>query len=255
MRKVVVFFIFGFVFLQGVSGYVNVDIDVKSVFHEGDVVGFNYTIYSSESVNLNYGVNINCPGQFSSMIDSRQLSLGAGESFEGEYIHSMEEEFSSSRCIASVIVSSPHEIEKTEAFDIFIGKEFSFSIDLVNDSFFVGEDIFLGYKSSESDIEISANITNLDGYVREVDFPSSIRLPSPGEYKISAIARKEGYSDAFDERVFYVTDKDVEENLVKKSDGGTGKEKSSLNKDCGKECSVGFFGKVWMWIKEFFGYN
>ena len=91
-----------------VSGLLEVEIDVKSVFYEGDIVRFDYEITTDQDLNTEYTPHIMCTNIPIAPIYKKQIKLIMGESYSGEYVYGVvEEHIDSSNCTATLYIKEP----------------------------------------------------------------------------------------------------------------------------------------------------
>ena len=98
----------------------NVDIDVKSSFTDGEKLYFDYTFASDEYMEeLVYTPSIMCEGNAMAYLIEETISLGEGEEFSGHYEDFIvSDRIRPGNCVASIGIKSPVESIESKEFII-----------------------------------------------------------------------------------------------------------------------------------------
>ena len=185
-----------------VLSLVNIDITVKSTFNVGDSINFNYSLTSTDSIEIIYLSYIDCPNALKSTLNPQTMSLSANELFIGQHTDIViYEGINSQVCTANVQLLSPIQRIKQINFTIIAPLSLSFGIETCIDAqcsqkakiFTKGNDIYLDYNTDVSNPTIEASLSYPDKTVHQVSLPTSIQAEQTGTYELKATASKSGY--------------------------------------------------------------
>jgi len=185
----------------GVAAMPYVKIIVKDNFSYGTIVGFNYSIVSTENETLKYAAVIMCDKGIIPTLIVQEHSFSAGETLKDEYKISNIDAPLSGACNATVLFLEPYELQFIETFRIKAVPEFYLNLTICEDSscvkeskvFIKGEDIYLDYESDVEKSLIDATLTYPDDSTKSLNLPASIKANQIGTYDLQVTASKEGY--------------------------------------------------------------
>jgi len=202
LKKILVGWLLLAFFINIVSAFPQVDIDVKPVFYEGDTIEFSYIIISQENEIIKYVANVKCEGSPEAPLEIREVSLERNEPFYENYIYGLvDENIKKGDCLALVSILEPYQLDFSRPFSVQTLEEFNVVLKVCNSSscqeqskiFVQGEDIYLNYSSDVENLEINATLTLPDKTIKEITIPTSIKAEQTGTYILEVTASKEGY--------------------------------------------------------------
>jgi len=239
-NKIILVLIMVLIALQVAFASVDVGIDIKQKFTEGERISFNYTITSTEDLTIFYTPLIECPAVPQGILQIRLDSLEENIPYINVYDYiQVTEDIISQDCIASISIQEPIQQIFEEEFSIETMPLFSFSIILDKKVFILNEDINLDYSSSVSDPNIKAALIYPDGETEEINLPSTITASQIGTYTLEITASKEGYKTITKTEQFGVIEKAVQikDASVCEVDGVCEGDETYKNcpQDCGQE--------------------
>lgn len=218
LRKFLIIFFVFLLFINLVSAIPIVEISVKPIFYEGDIINFSYEIVSSQDEFVKYILNIECEASPQALLETREMNLIANEPFFGEYVYgAVDENVKNGICMASVSILEHYQMDFTEHFEVINLLDFSITPLFCEDSlceenskvFPQGEDIYLDYESSIENPIIETTLTYPDNSTKDINLPSSIKAEQIGTYELYITASKEGYKTVSLNEQFAVIEGDV----------------------------------------------
>ena len=194
--KKCVFICFIVLFFSLVGAVPIMEIEVKPIFYENEMISFNYSFISQQDESITYVANINCPNSAEPLLQMQEIYLISRELFLEKYNYGIvNENIESGMCVASISILEPYYLEITKSFEVSALSEFFFNLIFSKKVFLKNEDIYLDYKSSIEDIEIDAVLKYPSGKQKKIDLPISIKASQVGTYELEITASKEGYKD------------------------------------------------------------
>jgi len=223
---------------------IDLEIEVKESFGPGEIINFNYTIKSSDSIHMQYFPSFVC-GDFESAPYLLDKDINSGFTYGGYYEGVSTENFDGKlNCEALVEIISPDYFIKTKNFSIITDPSFSFSLKTCKDQscfekskiFILNRDIYLDYSSSVENPGITAILTYPDGNQEDINLPTSIKASQIGTYELELTASKEGHKTITKKEQFGVIEKWAEIR--------TGFAEESIGKDISKNYTLLMVGFI-----------
>ncbi|MFH1641524.1 MAG: hypothetical protein ABIC04_01360 [Nanoarchaeota archaeon] len=236
-------------FLPIATAVIQVNIDIKDKFIEGQQVTFKYTIISSDDGQFQLYEYISCDGniwkstmQVSAveLIKDTPLTL----MFEGPLI---DNSVGSQSCISTVEIIEPQPAKFSENFKIVSKPSFSFRTNYCMDLqciekstiFIKNNEIYLNYESEVENPDIRATLTNPDGSKEQITLPHSVRADQIGTYTLDATASKDGYKTMSHHGQFTVLEKEVEIKSASRCNANSICEQNENHQNCSQDCLSG----------------
>jgi len=230
-KKQLVFFVFITIFIfcsSIIEAVPQIEINVSPVFNEGEEIRFSYSILSDKNEIMNYTLGIKCESIPEELLDLKQLSLEENQPYSSEYFYgSLQDIFPTQNCTAYVSILEPNQSSVSKPFIILAQTNlFSFDADTCKDElciqkakvFVRGQDIYLNYNSSTSDLVINAFLKYPAGNIQPLSLPISIKAEQIGTYEIEVLASKEGYKNMTVKKQFGVIEKEPNIKIENESD-------------------------------------
>jgi len=201
-KKFAFTFLMLILFVNLVNAVPLVDIGVKSIFYNGDMIDFSYSFISQQNESIKYVASVNCEGAPEALLERQEINLKENELFVGKYVYDIvNEDMKSGNCLASIFILEPYEVEFTESFEINTLFDFDFTLLFCKDPsciekskvFVIGEEIYLDYSSATENIEIETILVFPRGKPENIILPTSIKAEQIGTHELQITVSKEGY--------------------------------------------------------------
>lgn len=242
------FFLCIIIILPLISATIDIEIYIKPTFTIGDLITFNYSIISTERVNLGYTPYIECPKGPKPFLAYQVLPITKDTYIVKSYDYiKINEEIEPQICTSIIWISSPIEKTVSKNFSIVTSPSFSFEIKLSKKISIKNEDIYMYYESEVESPDIKATLTYPDKSREQITFPISIKASQIGTYELEAVASKEGYKTITKKTQFGVIEKEAEiksvpapdlSEFVKACNADGICDNEENYKNCPQDCSV-----------------
>jgi len=225
----------------------DIGIGVKPSFAKGDQIAFNYTIISTEDVDLGYVPYVDCPKAVQPILGYKTVSLQKNIPFTSFYDYiQVTEDLEPQTCIAYIQVLFPVEQRFEKNFSIGTLPSVIFQILICDNlacetetkTFIKNEEIYISYVSDIFDIQAEATLIFPDKTTQQITLPTSIKANQIGTYTLEATASKEGYKTITKKEQFAVIEKEPEIPLVQVCNANGICESGETNQNCPQDCPV-----------------
>ncbi|MBD3355198.1 hypothetical protein GF361_04400 [Candidatus Woesearchaeota archaeon] len=218
---------------------IDADIEVKSVFEQGDNMYFNYSLMSDSDVRAVIFPHIECSGNPIAPMLEKEIFLKKGELYEDVYLDTViDDAFEPGECRAYIRFVDPvHEIE-SENFSIDVIPDFSFRIELDKKVFLLDEEIDIDYETDVENPMVSAVLTLPDKSKKELELPVEVRAEQTGTYGLEVTALKEGYKAVNVKEEFAVIKEHAEIEFTGVCDGDSACEEGENIQNCPQDCTA-----------------
>ena len=132
MKKIMLIFIFVISF-SFVSASYTMNIGMKDVFEQGEIVKFNYTLDLNLAGEIEYTLGVKCDDFPDPLLEIKKQEIAAGEIISGSYEGFLVDK-NYRNCLAFVSVLSPIQREVSKSFNFLASSIFSFNIKICKDS-------------------------------------------------------------------------------------------------------------------------
>ena len=198
---IMAFFLF---IVSGVVSALNVDIslDIKPRFAEGDTIIFNYSFISDEDITIKFVPYVDCPNAPKPLLEIKQTELKKGKVFSDDFVYmDVVKNIEPQTCRASVSIVEPIEKSVGRQFEITTNPSFDIQVLICKDRsctekskiFVKGEKAYFDYASDIPDLKISGSLSLPDGSTNDLTLPGNVALNQVGKYHLNIEAQKEGY--------------------------------------------------------------
>ena len=196
-----------------------IDLSVKDSFVKGELVSFDYSIYSSKDLSLKYIPLILCHDAPEATLKQEQIELSAGgtktNSYSSFYVF---DRVNPQMCKAIIEVLEPFNYKVEKSFKIDTEPTFDLSLTICKDEicseksnvFVLGEEIYISYSSTRKNPSIYAELVYPDKTEEEIVLPNKLRLVQLGDYEIKLSYSKERYNANTITKSFSVIKKEPE---------------------------------------------
>lgn len=236
--------IFGIVLLTSfVIAMPIIEINVPETFYEGDVVYFNYSIFSSQAEQLEYYASVTCPDAPQPLLQMQNINLSANNAFYGKYVFGkVDNHFVSGSCNASLSILKPYRFTKKTSFNVSAKKLLDFEILYCKDNlcaeqtkvFAKGETIYFNYSSNAKDISLNCAIKMPDGSMKAIEFPGILVAEQTGTYEIEVNGNAPDYNGIIKKEQFGVIESAGVIQSEDVNNGAVGYARENVNPESGE---------------------
>jgi hypothetical protein len=241
---------------------IDINITVDPSFTDGDEMQFDYSLVSTEDVEIEYVVGISCPNAPQGVLDIQTATLSAGVALAGSYSWGeLPFDIPPQECEARVDVIGEVEAAASEKFSVENEETVSYKLMLCKDEdckeqstvFLIEEEIFLDYYSEE-DITVEAYILNSKGEKQNIDIPSSVSYDHMDTFEIVAVGSAEGMIESVQTAPFAVLDEIPKIIPLSECDSDGECEGGETNDNCPQDCPgsgsdiLSTWSQVMFWI-------
>jgi len=188
-----------------------ISINVKDSFFEGEMIYFDYQIYSDKNYDLTYLAHVECPNAPISLLNFQEYEIKKGETLRKVYEDiKIDQSIEPQVCTAYAEILKPFTKRVEKKFKIETKPSFEFIVSTCKDLeckekskiFLKGEKLYLGF----SDTQIPNNVKMIAPDKSEITYRPGLILDKLGTYTLSVSASKEGYKDLSEKTEFGVID-------------------------------------------------
>ncbi|MBW2966489.1 hypothetical protein KY342_05280 [Candidatus Woesearchaeota archaeon] len=227
-------------------------IDIKSEFRTGEIISFNFTIYSDINQQIRYILGINCPGIPSALLELKTKDLIAEKPFSENYTGPLVDIFEPQECVAYFSLIEPYETKVDKEFRIITNPSFSFELKTCKDQacsekskiFIKNENIYFNYDSEVPEPTITATLTLPDKTTQQLTLPTSIKAEQIGTYELEITASKQDYKTITKKQQFAVIEKQAEIPFVGVCNANNKCEPGENYQNCPQDCRLEEIPKI-----------
>jgi len=226
---------------------IEINITVDQFFEDGDVIQFNYSITSNESLNITYELGLYCSRDIATL-EEVTLQLEANTSFESSYNYSIVHSFIEPQiCSAFIEIIEPEEERQIVSgeFRIETLPSFSWSIYTCRDeecnltSKIFMDYVYLTIVSAESNITVNATLQYPDNSTLDIELPYSFNASRIGIYLVTATVSKEGYKTMSQSLEFSVISEIPDITVSSECNGDDTCDPEENHQTCPQDCASG----------------
>jgi len=222
---------------------INIKLDIKSSFKEGETINFKYIIASDRNQQLTFIPSIKCDENIPQPItDELTKNISRNFPYENEYSGTkISKEFPRSNCEAIISISKPAIMIIAKKFTIdtlpeikikfLVCKDLECSTEAKN--IIADEQVFF-YPQSTQSIPSKANIYSGDTLINSLELPSRYSFKEKGSYKVEFVFDLPGFQA---KKIVQILEVKKNNKTLSCNNNGIC-EKDENNKNCPKDCQI-----------------
>lgn len=249
-RMFIILLVFCLLLLPITFSYVNVSIDSKDEYIEGEEIIFEYIIETDQQSLPFHYIIVNCPNAPVPLLNPRETNLRVNQKNSlYEYNDSftfitVDEPLMPQKCSVGMAFINSDKIETSSDFEIRTKTPIDLNVKICGDEqctdsrnyFEKGDTIFIDYSSSVIEPNLQVSLILPNNKVRSLSLPFRIIASETGEHKLIVTASKQGYKTIHKTEQFGVIEKETPIKDASLCNGNNICDKKETPQNCPQDC-------------------